>query len=49
MDANQPLYVSAEKIHAREVDGIFDRLRQASTIILLGLYYLAPWLTWDDR
>ncbi len=49
MDAQQGLYVSAEKIHAREVDGRFDRLRSASTILLLGLYYVLPWFTWDDR
>ncbi len=49
MDAQQGLYVSAEKIHAREVDGSFERLRTASTGLLLGLYYVLPWITWDDR
>ena len=49
MDSQNSLYESAEKIHAREVDGMFDRLRAASTVWLLGLYYIGPWLSWDDR
>jgi cytochrome c oxidase accessory protein FixG len=49
MDNQNSLYESAEKIHAREVDGMFDRLRAASTVWLLGLYYIGPWLSWDDR
>jgi len=49
MDDNNSLYESAEKIHAREVDGTFDRLRAAATIWLLGLYYFVPWLRWEDR
>ncbi|MBT8422809.1 MAG: cytochrome c oxidase accessory protein CcoG [Gammaproteobacteria bacterium] len=47
--SEQSLYESAAKIHAREVDGLFDRLRHYSTVILLGVYYLTPWLMWDDR
>ena len=49
MDSEQSLYQSAEKIHAREVDGTFDRLRNAAVIFLLGIYYFLPWLRWDDR
>jgi cytochrome c oxidase accessory protein FixG len=49
MDQQNSLYQSAEKIHAREVDGTFDRLRSGSVILLLGLYYVLPWLRWDDR
>jgi len=49
MDTEISLYESAEKIHAREVDGIFDQFRNATSIILLGAYYLLPWLNWDNR
>ena len=49
MDSQNSLYESAEKIHAREVDGTFDRLRAAATVWLLGIYYIGPWLSWDDR
>jgi len=49
MDVNETLYQSAEKIHAREVNGTFDRLRDGAVVLLLGIYYFTPWLTWDDR
>jgi cytochrome c oxidase accessory protein FixG len=43
------LYESAEKIYPREMSGRFDRLSRVATITLLGLFYVVPWLTWDDR
>ena len=43
------LYEAAEKIYPREVDGIFTRLRLASMVALLGLYYGLAWLQWDGR
>ncbi|MEJ2273633.1 MAG: cytochrome c oxidase accessory protein CcoG [Woeseiaceae bacterium] len=43
------LYESAEKIYPREISGRFDRLSRIATITLLGLFYVVPWLTWDDR
>jgi cytochrome c oxidase accessory protein FixG len=43
------LYVSEKKIHPREVDGRFQRLRHLAAFVLLGLFYLAPWLRWDGR
>ena len=43
------LYVSEKKIHPREVDGRFQRLRNLAAFVLLGLFYLAPWLRWDGR
>ena len=49
-DAGQDaLYVSEKKIHPREVDGRFQRLRRLAAVVLLGLFYLAPWLSWDGR
>jgi len=44
-----PMYASAEKIYPREMKGRFDSLSKLATIILLGLFYFVPWLTWDDR
>ena len=44
-----PMYASAEKIYPREMKGRFDSLSKLATIILLGLFYVVPWLTWDDR
>jgi cytochrome c oxidase accessory protein FixG len=49
MDEKVELYESAPKIYVREVDGIFDKLRNGIAITLLGVYYCLPWLTWDDR
>ena len=46
---SRPLYQAAEKIYPREVDGVFARLRIASMVALLGVYYGVPWLLWDGR
>ncbi|MCC7258444.1 MAG: cytochrome c oxidase accessory protein CcoG [Gammaproteobacteria bacterium] len=43
------MYARRVKIHAREVEGFFENLRTAAVIVLLGLYYLVPWIPWDDR
>lgn len=42
-------YEKQVKIHAREVDGRFDRLRTVAVVVLLGLYYVLPWVLWGDR
>ena len=44
-----PMYASAEKIYPREMSGRYANLSKLATIVLLGLFYLVPWLTWDDR
>jgi cytochrome c oxidase accessory protein FixG len=44
-EAGSSLYESAVKIYPRSVKGRFARLRIASMLGLLGLYYLAPWIT----
>jgi cytochrome c oxidase accessory protein FixG len=43
------LYEAAEKIYPREIGGRFDRLSRIATITLLGLFYVVPWLPWDER
>ncbi|MCK4742390.1 MAG: cytochrome c oxidase accessory protein CcoG [Sulfuriflexus sp.] len=43
------LYASAEKIYPRAVSGLFAMWRSIGVVILLGIYYLAPWLEWADR
>jgi cytochrome c oxidase accessory protein FixG len=42
-------YVSERKIYPREVAGRFQRLRHLAVWVLLGMYYLFPWLSWDHR
>ena len=46
---NQSMYQREAKIHPREVDGIYDRLRKLAMVVLLGMFYGGPWLTWDGR
>ena len=48
-NGNQSLYQREEKIHPREVDGVFDRLRKLAMVVLLGMFYGGPWLTWEGR
>jgi len=43
------LYAAQQKIYPREVDGRFDRLRRLAVWLLLGLFYLLPWLPWAGR
>ena len=45
----QSLYAKRQKIYPREVHGLFAALRTAGVATLLGLYYIVPWLQWDER
>ncbi len=44
-----PLYERQQKIYPREIAGRFARLRTLSVWVLLGIFYLFPWLEWGDR
>jgi polyferredoxin len=43
------MYVSERKIHPRDIDGRFQRLRRVAVWVLLGMFYAFPWLRWDGR
>ncbi len=43
------MYESAKKIYPREIGGRFDRLSKLATVTLLGLFYILPWVNWDER
>jgi cytochrome c oxidase accessory protein FixG len=43
-DAGEGLYKKEPKIYPRQVKGRFARLRVIAVWILLGLYYLLPWI-----
>ncbi len=47
--AANSFYAKRIKIYPREVKGRFANLRKLAVIALLGLYYLLPWLSWNDR
>jgi len=42
-------YAKHQKIYPRQVHGLFARLRILALVVLLGIFYGAPWLTWDGR
>ena len=42
-------YVSEAKIYPRGVNGRLQKLRHAAVICLLGMFYLIPWLSWNNR
>ena len=46
---SESLYAKRVKIHAREVQGFFENLRNGAVFLLLGAYYLGPWLRWEER
>ncbi|EIJ42659.1 cytochrome c oxidase accessory protein FixG [Beggiatoa alba B18LD] len=48
-NTEQGLYAKRKKIYPRQTDGLFTRLRIASVLTLLGIYYIFPWLQWDGR
>jgi len=43
------LYLSERKVYPRETGGRFQRLRVLAVIVLLGMYYVFPWLSWSGR
>ena len=43
------LYAARQKIYPREIAGRFQRLRTIAAWVLLGLFYLIPWVPWGDR
>lgn len=48
-EVEQELYKKRQKIYPREVHGLFAALRTSGVVGLLGLYYILPWLQWDER
>jgi len=45
--AQRALYVSRVPVHPKKVSGTFRRLKWAALTVMLGLYYLLPWMRWD--
>jgi cytochrome c oxidase accessory protein FixG len=43
------LYRSEDKVYPREVKGRYATLRRLAMFVLLGAFYLGPWLTWEGR
>lgn len=45
--AELPLYVTRIKVYPRAIAGLWRRVKWAVLVLLLGIYYLVPWLRWD--
>jgi cytochrome c oxidase accessory protein FixG len=43
----EKLYAEHQKVYPQRIAGRFRRLKWAVLGVLLGIYYLAPWLRWD--
>ena len=44
-----PLYVKPPKVYPRETGGRFSRLRVGAAWLLLGLFYVVPWINWGGQ
>jgi len=44
--AGESLYRKETKVYPRDVKGTFASLRKLAMVVLLGLYYIVPWINW---
>lgn len=49
LDNDGSLYAKHKKVYPREVHGLFASLRILGVLVLLGSYYIVPWLQWDGH
>lgn len=42
-----PLYAKQEKVYPQRISGTFRRLKWLALSVLLGMYYVTPWIRWD--
>jgi cytochrome c oxidase accessory protein FixG len=42
-----PLYLTRIKVYPRAVRGLWRRVKWSALVVLLGIYYLVPWLRWN--
>jgi cytochrome c oxidase accessory protein FixG len=47
--APDSFYVAHQKVYPREVKGRYATLRNLAVWVLLGIYYVLPWIPWDGR
>lgn len=48
-EALTSFYASDAKIYARDIKGRLQTLRKIAVWVLLGMFYVFPWLTWGGR
>jgi hypothetical protein len=42
-----PLYAGRVQIYPKAVHGTYRWIKWATLIVLLGIYYIVPWIRWD--
>ncbi|MFZ9509763.1 MAG: cytochrome c oxidase accessory protein CcoG [Burkholderiaceae bacterium] len=47
--AEDSYYAPHQKIYPREISGTFSTLRVTAAWVLLGAFYLLPWVPWGER
>ena len=48
-DSNSSLYAKRQKIYPRQVHGLYAFWRTTGVVVLLGLYYILPWVKWNGE
>ena len=43
------LYAAREKIHPKSIHGRFERVREITVWLTMGLYVVVPWIQWQGR
>lgn len=45
----KPNYATRSRIYVRSVKGFFENLKQSLSLVMIGLFMLAPWIQYDGR
>lgn len=48
-ELEQALYEKRQKIYPRQVHGLFATLRLTGVAVLMGIFYITPWIVWGNR
>ncbi|MEC8880642.1 MAG: cytochrome c oxidase accessory protein CcoG, partial [Pseudomonadota bacterium] len=48
-DGGSGLYAKRRRIQIKDVKGHYQRLRDTSVRLVVALYLVLPWLTWNGR
>ncbi|MBI4695158.1 MAG: cytochrome c oxidase accessory protein CcoG [Gammaproteobacteria bacterium] len=48
-DVNDTLYEQRQKVYPRQVHGLFASARLTTALVLLGIFYVMPWISWNGR
>ena len=47
LDGAPSFYATRKKVYPRSVGGLYRRIKWAFLAVLLGIYYIVPWIRWD--